>query len=201
MNLLIILDLAAGMILIVSENFIFLNRYHLFNIYLVLEVGNGGMSDAEYVTHFSLWSISKAPLLIGCDVTKMSAATLAILTNPEVIAVNQDPLGVQGKKVAFAPSKLSNAKSEVAISSCSLSSSRIEPKLKQWTYNSQDGTIRSAFNGRCLSINNCNTSEAASIVVTECHVNDRQAQCQGKNQQWRIDESTQSIVSQFNGKW
>ncbi len=167
----------------------------------MLEVGNGGMSEAENAAHFSLWSISKAPLLIGCDVTKMSAATLKILTNPEAIAINQDPLGVQGKKVAFASSQLSNATSEVVVSACSLSSSRIEPKLKQWKYNSQDGTIRSAFNGRCLSIDNCDTSEAASIVVSECHVNDPQARCQGKNQQWRVDESTQSIVSQFNGKW
>ncbi len=64
----------------------------------MLEIGNGGMSDTEYRTHFSLWAISKAPLIIGCDVTTMSAATLSTLTNPEVIAVDQDPLGVQGKK-------------------------------------------------------------------------------------------------------
>lgn len=42
----------------------------------------------------------KAPLLIGCDVTNMTSATFEILTNKEVIAVNQDPLGVQGHKVA-----------------------------------------------------------------------------------------------------
>jgi alpha-galactosidase len=54
------------------------------------------MNDAEYVTHFSLWAITKAPLLIGCDVTNMSAATLSTLGNREVIAVNQDSLGVQG---------------------------------------------------------------------------------------------------------
>jgi len=65
----------------------------------MLEVGNGGMTTTEYISHFSLWAISKAPLLIGCDVTKMSQATLNILTNSEVIAVNQDTLGVQGKKV------------------------------------------------------------------------------------------------------
>ena len=53
------------------------------------------MTDAEYVSHFSLWAISKAPLLIGCDVSKMSAATLATLTNPKVIAINQDKLGAQ----------------------------------------------------------------------------------------------------------
>jgi len=109
MHMLIIQVLVHGMTQIVSVDFIFSDQLHLFYIYLVLEVGNGGMTDAEYVAHFSLWAISKAPLLIGCDVTKMSAATLAILTNPEVIAVNQDPLGVQGKKVASAASRFSNA--------------------------------------------------------------------------------------------
>jgi hypothetical protein len=170
-------------------------------MYLVLEVGNGGMTDAEYVTHFSLWAISKAPLLIGCDVTRMSAATLSTLTNPEVIAVNQDPLGVQGKKVAFASSKLSNATSEVNVVDCALSSSKLEPTRHEWAYNSQDGTIRSAINGRCLSIDNCNTEDTADIVLSECHTTDSQAQCQGKNQQWTIDSSTQSIISQLNGKW
>ncbi len=167
----------------------------------MLEVGNGGMNDAEYRSHFSLWAISKAPLLIGCDVTNMSEATLKTLSNPEVIAVNQDSLGVQGKRIVSASSKLSNATSEVIISECSLSSSKFEPRRHQWKYNVHDGTIRSVVDGRCLSIDNCNKSEAATIVASKCHVNDLQARCQGKNQQWKIDESTQSIVSQLNGKW
>ncbi|CAF4976432.1 unnamed protein product [Rotaria sp. Silwood1] len=164
----------------------------------MLEIGNGGMTDAEYVTHFALWAISKAPLLIGCDVTNMSAATLSTLTNPEVIAVNQDPLGVQGKKVAFASSKLPNISTEIVVANCS-TSSKIEPKRLQWTYNSQDGTIRSALNGRCLSINNCSTVEGATIVLSECHINDSQTQCQGKNQQWTVGIADQTIVSQMNG--
>ncbi|URE35776.1 alpha-galactosidase [Musa troglodytarum] len=65
----------------------------------MLEVGNGGMSNDEYIVHFSLWAASKAPLLIGCDVRNLSKETLAILGNEEVIAVNQDLLGVQAKKV------------------------------------------------------------------------------------------------------
>lgn len=47
----------------------------------MLEVGNGGMTTIEYVSHFSLWAISKAPLIIGCDVTSLSTETLAILTS------------------------------------------------------------------------------------------------------------------------
>ena len=64
----------------------------------MLEVGNGGMTTDEYETHFSLWCLMKAPLLIGCDVSNMSDDTLRILTNKEVIAINQDKLGVQGNK-------------------------------------------------------------------------------------------------------
>jgi alpha-galactosidase len=62
----------------------------------MLEVGNGGMTDAEYRAHLSLWAVMAAPLLAGNDLRTMSEATRAILTNREVIAVDQDSLGVQG---------------------------------------------------------------------------------------------------------
>ncbi|KAL8552325.1 hypothetical protein ACS0TY_001137 [Phlomoides rotata] len=65
----------------------------------MLEVGNGGMTYEEYQAHFSIWALMKAPLLVGCDVRNMTAETYEILTNEEAIAVNQDPLGVQGRKV------------------------------------------------------------------------------------------------------
>ncbi|GAB2284971.1 Alpha-galactosidase 2 [Dionaea muscipula] len=65
----------------------------------MLEVGNGGMTNEEYRSHFSIWALAKAPLLIGCDVRSLDKTTLELLSNEEVIAVNQDKLGVQGKKV------------------------------------------------------------------------------------------------------
>ncbi len=66
----------------------------------MLEVGNGGMTDTEYRSHFSLWSVMAAPLLIGTDLRKASRATYEILGNKEVIAVDQDPLGKQGVVVS-----------------------------------------------------------------------------------------------------
>jgi len=65
----------------------------------MLEVGNGGMTVTEYQSHFFLWALLKAPLLIGCDLTKMSTEIFDIFTAEEVIAVNQDKLGVQGDLV------------------------------------------------------------------------------------------------------
>ena len=65
----------------------------------MLEIGNGAMTNDEYKTHMSLWAILAAPLLAGNDLRSMSPEILAILTNHEVIAVNQDKLGKQGQRV------------------------------------------------------------------------------------------------------
>jgi len=61
----------------------------------MLEVGNG-MSPGEDRAHFSLWAMLAAPLIAGNDARSMSEETRRILTNREVIAVDQDPLGIQG---------------------------------------------------------------------------------------------------------
>jgi len=65
----------------------------------MLEVGNGGMSVAEYRAHFSLWCLLAAPLIAGNDLRNMSPDIKDILINKEVLAVNQDPLGMQGRRV------------------------------------------------------------------------------------------------------
>ncbi len=66
----------------------------------MLEVGNGGMTDVEYRSHFSLWAILAAPLIAGNDLRNMRPEIRDILTNKEVIAINQDPLGMQGRRVS-----------------------------------------------------------------------------------------------------
>ena len=66
----------------------------------MLEVGNGGMTTTEYRSHFSLWAILAAPLIAGNDLRNMTPETHDILTNKEVIAVDQDPMGREGRRVA-----------------------------------------------------------------------------------------------------
>jgi len=65
----------------------------------MLEVGNGGMTDVEYRSHFSLWAMLAAPLIAGNDLRDMRPGIHDILTNQEVIAIDQDPLGSEGKRV------------------------------------------------------------------------------------------------------
>lgn len=58
-----------------------------------------GMSDEEFRTQLTLWSVAAAPLVVGSDIRKLSASTIAMLTDPDVVAINQDPAAVQAVRV------------------------------------------------------------------------------------------------------
>jgi alpha-galactosidase len=66
----------------------------------MLEVGNSGLVDAEYRAHFALWAMMAAPLIAGNDLRTMNGTIQEILTNSDIIAVDQDPLGKQGAPLA-----------------------------------------------------------------------------------------------------
>ncbi|KAK2763932.1 hypothetical protein FQN54_009551 [Arachnomyces sp. PD_36] len=65
-----------------------------FNDFDMLEVGNGALTAAEERAHFGLWAISKSPLLIGADLATIGNASVEILSNKEIVAINQDSLGL-----------------------------------------------------------------------------------------------------------
>ncbi|PIL32160.1 hypothetical protein GSI_06866 [Ganoderma sinense ZZ0214-1] len=65
----------------------------------MLEIGNGGMTYDEYVTHFSMWALVKSPLILGNDITNMSNETKEIITNDAIIAVNQDSGGSAASRI------------------------------------------------------------------------------------------------------
>jgi len=71
----------------------------------MLEVGNGKMNIEEYRTHMSLWALLAAPLLAGNDLSTMKPETIAMLTNREVVAIDQDRLGKQADRVRAEGSK------------------------------------------------------------------------------------------------
>ncbi|MFI6780192.1 glycoside hydrolase family 27 protein [Micromonospora sp. NPDC050276] len=67
----------------------------------MMEVGRGGMNDTEMRSHFAMWAVMASPLIAGNDVRNMNAATQTILKNANLIAINQDSLGLQGAQVSF----------------------------------------------------------------------------------------------------
>jgi len=64
-----------------------------------LEVGNKGMRYEEYQSQFAFWCLLKAPLFLGNNIKNMSKEIYELITNEELIAINQDKLGKQGKKI------------------------------------------------------------------------------------------------------
>ena len=75
------------------------------DMFVVGKLGGGRLRDSrltpnEQYTHISLWSLLASPMLIGCDMTQLDDFTLSLLTNDEVIEVNQDPLGKQAHRIS-----------------------------------------------------------------------------------------------------
>ena len=68
----------------------------------MMVAGMPGLNDAQNRVHMGLWAISGSPLLVGADLTRLSPGALATLTNPAVVAIDQDALGLQAAKVAEA---------------------------------------------------------------------------------------------------
>jgi hypothetical protein len=134
----------------------------------MLEVGNGGMTNDEYITHFSLWAIMKAPLIIGCDITNMSAETKNILLNTEVIAINQDPLGQQGYVVSqnylptVPPMQLSNDTTNVIVAVCD----PLFDPFQRWTHHG--GQFRIMSDNRCIAADQMSHENADNVVVAAC---------------------------------
>src|SRR5262249_31332674 len=65
----------------------------------MLGIGNGGMTQAQYRTPNAPWAVVSSPLLAGNDLRSVTPEILNLLTNREVIAIDQDPLGIQGRRV------------------------------------------------------------------------------------------------------
>ncbi len=66
----------------------------------MMEIGNGGLTPDEETTHFSMWCLLEAPLILGTNMTTISAFDLSLAMNAEVIAIDQDALGIQAVPVA-----------------------------------------------------------------------------------------------------
>jgi hypothetical protein len=157
----------------------------------MLEIGNGGMTQTEYISHFSLWCLAKAPLLIGCDITSMTTETFSILTNSEVIAVSQDKLGKEGHKVFSSSSGSGSA--NVQVSACDPTK-----PTQHWRLEA-DKTIRHVATGLCLDIYNCQTADGTAIDIFNCHPNDTNSCAHSTNQLWNYN-SDKSITSVMDSK-
>lgn len=137
----------------------------------MLEVGNGGCSVDEYIYHFSLWSFLKSPLIIGNDVrslnekikyvdpltnqlTATELSTYEIISNKEIIAINQDALGYQARRIwsDLVPLQQDMATDRLIATKCNVNNadSYLDKFVdQQWEYQN-DSTIKSLSTNLCL---------------------------------------------------
>ena len=162
----------------------------------MLEIGNGGLNFEEEKIHFGLWCLSKAPLLIGCDITNMSKETYEILTNPELIAINQDPLGIQGRKIETIQPIPEGEYSSYLINGNKLVVSQCSGRDEQKWLLYNDGSIRSKNGEYCIDIPNC-YNDQIQLEIYQCHVGSNDFCGGSKNQIWNFNEDG-TISSELN---
>lgn len=189
----------------------------------MLEVGNGGMTTDEYQAHFSLWSLMKAPLLIGCDITAMSNDTKAILMNQEVIAWSQDALGVQGRRVwsqgtptmegsQHAAPKLkhrhtghfhaggaqqASLREDLFATAAIVAPCDATASDQQWTISDAASGSITVSDGRCLDVDYCrNWTTGNHVSVYPCHSG---GCANGSNEVWTYSDTDATIKTTMDG--
>ena len=161
----------------------------------MLEVGNGGMSLDEYRVHFGLWAISKAPLIIGCNIINMTKEIKDILTNPEVIAINQDSLGQQGRKIKYTKINLPD-NYESPFKSNDLEVAECNGRKEQKWYINKDSSIRNNNEDLCIEIPSC-LKGGVQLKVNKCHIGNKSKCGKSKNQEWIYNKKDKSISSKL----
>ena len=143
----------------------------------MLEVGNGGLSDGECRAHFGLWCLAKAPLILGTNLSALSPAKLAIVSNKAAIAVNQDALGVQGRKLAVDGQVTPRF---VGLAPCDAGAERgyngVSRASLAWTAsasaaNASALNLRNTETGRCLAMG-AYSKYASAPLLLPCNASD-----------------------------
>jgi hypothetical protein len=125
----------------------------------------------------------------------MSKQVFELLTNPELIAINQDKLGVQGHKIKTEQPKEDGNDDYLKDGNILLVKDCTGGNEQKWSVNN-DGSITSLGSNFCIDIPNCNNGWA-QIDIFSCHLGDRHSCSESKNQMWEL-KSDGGIASKMN---
>ncbi|MBF0648642.1 putative Ig domain-containing protein [Dysgonomonas sp. GY75] len=135
-----------------------------------------GCTPEQYRSHMSLWAMMAAPLLSGNDVRHMDPVTLTTLTNPEIIAINQDALGKQGvrkiKNETFQiwEKELTNGRKAVAFLNTTDSNMKIPLNKETEPYLTSKKNIRDVWEHKNLKIDNQPVEKGINLLPYQCKV-------------------------------
>jgi alpha-galactosidase len=123
----------------------------------MMEVGRGGMTDTEMRSHFALWAMLASPLIAGNDLRSMNSATQTILKNQNLIAINQDSLGLQAAQISndgtrrVLAKRLANGDVAVALFNQGSATTTISTTAAAVGQNGTSFTLREAWSGATTS--------------------------------------------------
>jgi alpha-galactosidase len=167
----------------------------------LLEVGNVGLTPLEMKTQIALWSFMNSPLLTSFDLRKLLQPDMAVvrglLTNPGMVALNQDPLGYAGRAVQAADVTNGGlARTSVVVAACDDGLAQ-----QQFVIDTRNGTLVHMGSGLALTVPNCATSEpshpGAGVPVTLEPLGEGGGNaCGGLNQRWTL-QSNGTITSRM----
>jgi len=119
----------------------------------MMEVGRGGMTDTEMRSHFALWAMLASPLIAGNDLRSMNSATQTILKNQNLIAINQDGLGLQAAQISndgtrrVLAKRLANGDVAVALFNQGSTTTTVSTTAAAVGKNGTSFTLREAWSG------------------------------------------------------
>lgn len=156
----------------------------------MVEIGNGNMTLTEEYSHMAFWCLLKSPLILGNDLANMSKQTLEILANENAIAINQDPLGVQGTLLSAA-----NSSSVVAIAILSNCSSG--PDHQQVWRREGEATMLL----RNMAVGTCLTGQGPAQPDFPAPLQPIVMNCNSSNplQHWQFDAKTSHLINVASG--
>lgn len=138
----------------------------------MMEVGRGGLTDTEQRTHFAMWAMMASPLIAGNDVRSMSSATQTILMNQNLIAINQDSLGVQATQISndgtrrVLAKRLANGDMAVALLNQGSATTTVSTTASAVGLSGMSFTLRDAWtNGTSTTTGAISASVAAHAAV------------------------------------
>jgi len=160
----------------------------------MLEVGNGDLTTDENYAHFSLWALVKAPLVLGNDLRKLTPEIMDVISNPEVIAISQDPLGKQGVRLSY-----NGAANDTVFGNLTYLDQCDGSVAQQFTF--FNGSIISKLTGLCLGQANpwwaCGNAASwgGTLYIQPCN-----EVCSGRLQQFTFNSTLDNSTITSNYK-
>eukprot|EP00051_Salpingoeca_urceolata_P029130 m.6401 g.6401 ORF g.6401 m.6401 type:complete len:868 (-) comp2629_c0_seq1:146-2749(-) len=153
------------------------------------------LSLPESRTQMAVWAVLKSPLLISANVSALNSDQLAVLANPDILAVSQDSLVAQAERLWWSAKMPDDSLLRLSLQACIAEEGASKLPAQQWQRTNDGLIVRSGDNDMCLSVPSCSTKPGAGLVLCNCTdpLHSANAACHNQTcstqaQVWKLDD-------------